>query len=131
MKLTVMRHGSTALNGSTAEDKIRGWADIPLADKGKDEAVILQKIADEVKQANKAEEQLNNNKLYEEKNAKQENNNVSEYQGAERQKLQEENKGVRQTRNNDNILRKDISNSFIDFFAKICYNNIKYYATKR
>lgn len=36
----VVRHGNTALNGETGNgvDKIRGWADIPLAKEGEDQA---------------------------------------------------------------------------------------------
>lgn len=32
--LVVIRHGSTDLNGDDSSDKIRGWLDVPLSDKG-------------------------------------------------------------------------------------------------
>lgn len=42
--LVVIRHGETAYN---AEDKERGWSDIPLTDKGKEEAEKLSNLKDQ------------------------------------------------------------------------------------
>jgi len=38
-----IRHGGTGLNGTAETDKIRGWKDIPLNDRGRQQAVELGK----------------------------------------------------------------------------------------
>ena len=43
MEFYLIRHGSTKLNGSPAEDKIRGWVDIPLSDEWIQEIMELAK----------------------------------------------------------------------------------------
>jgi broad specificity phosphatase PhoE len=45
-KIVIIRHGSTKLN---SEDKIRGWMDLPLDEKGKEEA---EKMAKDLKNIN-------------------------------------------------------------------------------
>lgn len=45
--LDLIRHGSTKLNSEKGGDKIRGWADIPLDDRGREEAKKMgQKLCD-------------------------------------------------------------------------------------
>lgn len=45
-EITVIRHGATAFNNERADEKLRGWIDMPLSQKGRQEvAETAQKLA--------------------------------------------------------------------------------------